>query len=48
MFKFQVAEEIWICDKQKITKWDGDIFTYKDDLKKQIERNQQSRKLTER
>ncbi|VDO38260.1 unnamed protein product [Onchocerca flexuosa] len=35
----QVAEEIWVCDKQTITKWDGDIFTYKDHLRKAIEKN---------
>uniref|UniRef100_A0A915PTC8 ABC transporter domain-containing protein n=1 Tax=Setaria digitata TaxID=48799 RepID=A0A915PTC8_9BILA len=35
----QVAEEIWVCDKQTITKWDGDIFAYKDHLRKTIEKN---------
>jgi len=28
----QVAEEIWVCENQTCTKWDGDIFTYKDSL----------------
>ncbi|VDK80505.1 unnamed protein product [Litomosoides sigmodontis] len=35
----QVAEEIWVCDKQRVTKWDGDIFTYKDHLRKAIEQH---------
>ncbi|KFD57462.1 hypothetical protein M514_01565 [Trichuris suis] len=33
----QVAEEIWLCDKGTITKWPGDIFSYKENLRKQIE-----------
>uniref|UniRef100_A0A915B3G1 ABC transporter domain-containing protein n=1 Tax=Parascaris univalens TaxID=6257 RepID=A0A915B3G1_PARUN len=33
----QVAEEIWICDHQAITKWDGDIFSYKKFLRKHID-----------
>ena len=32
----QVAEEIWVCDKKKVTKWEGDILTYKDTLRKNI------------
>ena len=32
----QVAEEIWVCENQKVTKWDGDILTYKEALKSQI------------
>ena len=45
----QVTEEIWICDHQKITKWDGDIFSFKQHLRKKIEkeRNQQQN-MTER
>ncbi|VDO27856.1 unnamed protein product [Brugia timori] len=35
----QVAQEIWVCDKQTITRWDGDIFTYKDHLRKAIEKH---------
>jgi len=35
----QVADEIWVCDHQKITKWDqGDIFSYKEHLAKQVHR----------
>ena len=32
----QVAEEIWICEKQKVTKWEGDIIDYKEHLKAQV------------
>lgn len=34
----QVAEEIWICKDKKVTKWDGDIFSYKESLIKIMER----------
>nr|UOU03350.1 ATP-binding cassette subfamily F2 [Brachionus rubens] len=36
----QVAEEIWICDHQTITKWKGDILSYKEYLRKKIEKEQ--------
>ncbi|MFH4975907.1 hypothetical protein AB6A40_002616 [Gnathostoma spinigerum] len=42
----QVAEEIWICDNQTITKWSGDIFSYKADLRRRIDRGRA--KLVER
>jgi len=29
----QVAQEIWVCDKKKLTRWDGDIQSYKNLLK---------------
>ena len=32
----QVAKEIWICEHQKITRWEGDIIAYKHHLKKRI------------
>jgi len=32
----QVAKEIWVCDKKKITPWSGDIQSYKTHLKKQV------------
>uniref|UniRef100_A0A8C9S9S6 ATP-binding cassette sub-family F member 2 n=1 Tax=Scleropages formosus TaxID=113540 RepID=A0A8C9S9S6_SCLFO len=28
----QVAHEIWVCEKQTITKWNGDILAYKEHL----------------
>ena len=33
----QVAEEIWICDKGTITRWEGDIISYKDTLRQSID-----------
>merc|ERR1712061_102165 len=32
----QVAEKIWICEKECVTEWNGDIMTYKDHLKKKV------------
>merc|ERR1712216_301867 len=32
----QVAKEIWVCDKKSVTKWTGDIQSYKAALKKQV------------
>merc|ERR1712241_717156 len=42
----QVAEEIWICEKQTVTKWEGNIIDYKDSLKKKVmkERNKDAKK----
>ena len=34
----QVAQEIWICEKEKVTKWDGDILGYKNHLKNKVMR----------
>lgn len=31
----QVTEEIWVCEKHTITKWEGDIFSYKHQLSNQ-------------
>jgi len=42
----QVAEEIWICDHGKITKWDGDIFSYKKHLRNNIEKERTKRSVT--
>jgi len=36
----QVADEIWLCENQTVTKWEGDIFTYKDTLKKKVQKEQ--------
>jgi len=43
----QVAEEIWICEKEKVTKWDGDILSYKTHLKSKVmkETNKNAKKL---
>merc|ERR1712038_1718969 len=32
----QVADKIWICEKEKVTEWNGDIMAYKDHLKKKV------------
>merc|ERR1740137_233381 len=32
----QVAQEIWICEHMKVTKWDGSILSYKDHLKSKV------------
>eukprot|EP00088_Acartia_fossae_P011444 TRINITY_DN15815_c0_g1_i1.p1 TRINITY_DN15815_c0_g1~~TRINITY_DN15815_c0_g1_i1.p1 ORF type:complete len:300 (+),score=86.32 TRINITY_DN15815_c0_g1_i1:104-901(+) len=32
----QVADQIWICEKQTVTKWEGDIISYKDHLKAKV------------
>mmetsp|Transcript_62787 Transcript_62787/g.166630 ORF Transcript_62787/g.166630 Transcript_62787/m.166630 type:complete len:606 (-) Transcript_62787:544-2361(-) len=32
----QVAQEIWLCDQRSVTKWQGDIQSYKNELKKQV------------
>ncbi|KTG39870.1 hypothetical protein cypCar_00018202, partial [Cyprinus carpio] len=34
----QVAQEIWVCEKQTITKWNGDILAYKEHLKSKIDK----------
>jgi ATP-binding cassette subfamily F protein 2 len=32
----QVAKEIWVCEHRKVQKWDGDILSYKTELRKRI------------
>merc|ERR1712115_144326 len=32
----QVANDIWICENQKVTKWEGDILAYKNHLKAKV------------
>ncbi|KAL0614696.1 ATP-binding cassette sub-family F member 2 [Plecturocebus cupreus] len=32
----QVAQEIWVCEKQTIIKWTGDILAYKDHLNSKL------------
>uniref|UniRef100_A0A7N8YFF1 ATP-binding cassette sub-family F member 2 n=1 Tax=Mastacembelus armatus TaxID=205130 RepID=A0A7N8YFF1_9TELE len=36
----QVAQEIWVCENQTITKWNTDILAYKEHLKSKIEKQQ--------
>jgi len=35
----QVAREIWVCDNHSVTKWPGDIRTYKDSLIKDMRKS---------
>jgi len=39
----QVAEEVWVCDKQEIKKWEGDIFSYKEYLRAKIEKDKKKK-----
>ncbi|BFZ01586.1 hypothetical protein BsWGS_04625 [Bradybaena similaris] len=34
----QVTEEIWVCEKGAVTKWEGDIFSYKEHLIKETQK----------
>ena len=36
IYFLKVADEIWICEKQTVTKWEGDILSYKDHLKGKV------------
>ncbi|XP_068228981.1 LOW QUALITY PROTEIN: ATP-binding cassette sub-family F member 2 [Palaemon carinicauda] len=40
----QVAEEIWICENETTTKWNGDILAYKEMLKKKVLKDNEKRK----
>ncbi len=31
-----MADQIWICEKQTVTKWEGDIIAYKEHLKDKV------------
>jgi ATP-binding cassette subfamily F protein 2 len=44
----QVAEEVWVCDKQKIQKWEGDIFSYKEYLRSAIEKEKKKKEKAQR
>ncbi|CAJ1376337.1 unnamed protein product [Effrenium voratum] len=32
----QVAKDIWVCDRKTVSKWEGDIQSYKKHLKKEV------------
>ena len=34
----QVAKEIWVCENKAVTKWEGDIISYKRTLKKKVQK----------
>jgi len=40
----QVAKEIWVCEKQTINKWNGDISAYKQTLVDKVRREQKDAK----
>ncbi|XP_056410102.1 ATP-binding cassette sub-family F member 2 [Hyla sarda] len=40
----QVAQEIWVCEKQAVTKWAGDILSYKHHLKSRLSDDEPQRK----
>ncbi|XP_064647512.1 ATP-binding cassette sub-family F member 2-like [Lineus longissimus] len=40
----QVAKEIWVCEHQTITKWQGDIFQYKNRLAKKVRKEFEANK----
>lgn len=42
----QVAEEIWVCADQTVTKWDGSIFSYKESIMKDIESDEKKELLS--
>lgn len=44
----QVAEEIWVCEKQTVTKWDGSITDYKDDIIKRLDKEAKKRERMEK
>ncbi|XP_018798065.1 PREDICTED: ATP-binding cassette sub-family F member 2 [Bactrocera latifrons] len=40
----QVAEEIWVCENETVTKWNGNILDYKDHLKNKITNENERKK----
>merc|ERR1711970_789020 len=40
----QVAEDIWICEKETVTPWKGGILSYKEMLKKKVLKENEKRK----
>ncbi|XP_015592300.1 ATP-binding cassette sub-family F member 2 [Cephus cinctus] len=39
----QVAEEIWVCENETVTKWQGGILDYKEHLKNKVLKDNQKR-----
>ncbi len=39
IFRVQVAKEIWICDKKKVSQWQRDIRDYKKHLIRNMRTN---------
>jgi ATP-binding cassette subfamily F protein 2 len=47
--RFNWEQAQWICNNQTVTKWDGDIFSFKEHLRKKIDRDEAKQaKLVER
>ena len=44
MFNSKVAEEIWVCKDGTVTKWEGDILSYKESLIKEVENEKKKNK----
>lgn len=42
----QVAKEIWVCEHGKVTKWKGDIFSYKKTLRAKVKKDLQAAAAT--
>lgn len=40
----QVAKEIWVCEKQTVTPWKGNIRDYKEHLRRRMEEEEERRK----
>lgn len=38
----QVANNIWVCENQTATPWEGDILAYKESLKKRVLKDDKS------
>lgn len=38
-----MAEEIWVCANGAVNKWEGDIFEFKEHLRKRIEKDKKKR-----
>lgn len=38
-----MAEEIWVCENETVTKWQGNILDYKEHLKTKVLKDNQQR-----
>ena len=38
-----MAEEIWVCENETVTKWKGNILDYKEHLKTKVLKDNQKR-----
>ncbi len=42
----QVTDEIWVCAHGTAKKWEGDIFSYKEHLRKHIQKEASKKAVT--